>query len=275
MPETRLKPPLPPGFTITHERKELIVFDVSSADGLVMVVGNGFPLRMGDRTVPAAESQIQALKYRGLVESWESRPSALRLDALDPVLLERARRGAGLIALTDEDYLLKRKLADRRGRDLVLRRGAELIFAKDGPDHPNAGLRLFRVVGTERKLGAEHNVEERPRFEGNLPAVLRDAFAAVEGIIRRPQRLVGTHFRTVPEYPDFSWREAILNAAAHRDYNIEGRTTEVWFFGDRMEVASPGGAPARREPRSAAEAPSRPRQSQSAHDARARRPWPN
>jgi len=123
----------------------------------------------------------------------------------------------------------------------VLRQAAELLFAKNGPDHPNAGFRLFRVVGTERKVGAEHNVEERPRFEGNLPTVLEECFSAIEGILRRPARLVGHRFRTVSEYPEFSWKEAIVNAAAHRDYNVEGRTTEIWFFDDRLEVVSPGG----------------------------------
>lgn len=241
VPRVRLHPPQEPGFVLRHEGLELVVFDVPTADVPVRVEGDGFPLRIGDKTVQVSESHIQRLKFRGLVESWESRPSHLRLADLDPVLLERARRGAGLISLSDEQYLLKRKLADHRGRELVLRRGAELLFAKDGPDHPNAGLRLFRVVGTERRVGVEHNVEERPRFEGNLPTVLAEAFSTVDGIIRRPARLVGHHFRTVPEYPEFSWKEAILNATAHRDYNAEGRTTEVWFFDDRLEVLSPGG----------------------------------
>ncbi|WP_437947530.1 ATP-binding protein [Sorangium sp. So ce296] len=97
------------------------------------------------------------------------------------------------------------------------------------------------MVGTERRLGAEHNVEERPRIEGNLGQVLPVVFAAVDGLVRRPSRLVGNRFRAVPEYPDFSWKEAILNAVAHRDYTTEGRTTEVWFFDDRLEVTNPGG----------------------------------
>lgn len=241
VPRIRLRPPQSPGFVVRHEGNELIVFDVPASDVPVMVEGDGFPLRVGDKTAQVAESYVRQLKFRGLVESWESRPSHLRLEDLVPSLLERARRGAGLVALSDEAYLLKRKLADQRGRDLVLRRGAELLFAKDGPDHPNAGLRLFRVVGTERRLGAEHNVEERPRFEGNLPTLIEACFSAIDGIIRRPSRLVGHHFRTVPEYPEFSWKEAIINAVAHRDYNAEGRTTEIWFFDDRLEVSSPGG----------------------------------
>jgi ATP-dependent DNA helicase RecG len=240
-PQTRLRPAQPEGFPITVQGKEVVVFDVPASDVPVQVVGDGFPLRMGDQTVEATERQIEALKFRGLAESWEARPSELGLDDLDRDLLARARAGAGYPHLSDADYLLKRRLADRRGPKLVLRRAAELLFAKHGPDHPNAGVRIFRVIGSERRLGVEHNVEERPRVEGNLASVLDETLAAVSGLVRRPSRLRGTRFQPVPEYPDFCWKEAILNAVAHRDYAIEGRTTEVWFFDDRLEVKSPGG----------------------------------
>ena len=122
-----------------------------------------------------------------------------------------------------------------------MRRAAELLFAHPGPDHPNAGVRVFRVIGTERRVGPEHNVEERPRIEGPLPKVIDEATATVGSLLRRPSRLVGTRFREVSEYPEFSWKEALLNAIAHRDYGVEGSTTEVWLFEDRMEVVSPGG----------------------------------
>ncbi|XXT25542.1 ATP-binding protein [Sorangium sp. So ce429] len=240
-PRARLRPPQSEGFLVEHAGIELLVFDVPISDVPVQVDGDGFPLRIGDKTVQASESQIQSLKFRGLVESWESRPSRMTVADLDPALLARAKAGSGLGTVSDEEYLLKRKLADRRGRDVALRRGAELLFASDGPDHPNAGVRIFRVVGSERRLGAEHNVEERPRTEGNLGQVLPTVFAAIDGLVRRPSRLVGNRFRAVPEYPDFSWKEAILNAVAHRDYTMEGRTTEVWFFDDRLEVTNPGG----------------------------------
>ena len=90
-----------------------------------------------------------------MYESWESRPSRFGLKDLDMQLLARARSSAGLADWTDEEYLLKRKLADRRGKEIVLRRAAELLFSRLGPDHPNAGIRIFRVIGRERKTGAE------------------------------------------------------------------------------------------------------------------------
>jgi ATP-dependent DNA helicase RecG len=241
VPQTRLQPPQPPGFVVAVEGQDLVVFDVPSADSPVQVTGDGFPLRIGDQTIETTESKIRALKFQGLVESYESRPSSLALADLDRSLLARARQGAGLEALSDEDYLLKRKLADRRGSGLVLRQAAELLFAQRGPEHPNAGVRVFRVVGIERRLGAEHNVEERPRIEGNLPEVWQEALNVVGSLMRQPSRLVGNRFRPVSEYPRFSWQEALLNAIAHRDYSVQGTGIEVWLFDNRMEVTSPGG----------------------------------
>ena len=242
-PQALLDPPQPKGFLVAHEGTELIVFDVPAADVPVQMTGNGFPLRVGDRTVRARESLITASKQQGMHESWESRRSPCTLDDLDPEVLARARAGAGLSAWTDAEYLLRRKLADRRGRQLLLRRAAELLFARYEPDHPNAGIRVFRVIGTTRRFGVEHNVEERPRIEGNLPAVLDKARTEVGGLLRRPSRLMGTRFQEMPEYPDFAWREAMHNAIAHRDYAIQGAGTEIWMFEDRMEVVSAGAFP--------------------------------
>ncbi len=228
---------------VEHHGKELIVFDVPAADVPVQMTGNGFPLRVGDQTVRARESLIAASKRQGMHESWECRRSPCTLADLDPELLAQARAGAGLSACTDEDYLLRRKLADRKGHRIVLRRAAELLFARHEPDHPNAGIRVFRVIGTERRFGVEHNVEERPRIEGNLPRVLDETRAVVASLLRRPSRLLGVRFQEVPEYPDFAWREAVHNAVAHRDYAVQGAGTRIWMFEDRMEVVSAGAFP--------------------------------
>jgi hypothetical protein len=39
--------------------------------------GDGFPLRMGDKTIQSTESKIQALQFPGLAESWEAKPSRM------------------------------------------------------------------------------------------------------------------------------------------------------------------------------------------------------
>ena len=159
---------------------------------------------------------------------------------LDQSSINQAKKGAGLEHLSPTEYLLHRRLAERKGRNLQLRQAAELLFGKGMPEHPNSGLRIFSVFGTERTFGSEHNVQEHPRIEGNLVTVLTKGFGFLEGKVRTPSQLRGDVFVPVPEYPEFVWKEMVLNAVAHRDYNIQGRTTEIWLFENRLEVESPG-----------------------------------
>jgi ATP-dependent DNA helicase RecG len=240
VPSSRIQAAFADGFRILDEGKELLVFEVTAADAPVMVTGNGYPLRVADSIVKMEEPKIRALKLVGFGESWGNRASPATLADLDPQLLSRAKSGAGYPDISDEEYLLTRKLADRKGTGIVLRRAAELLFARE-PDHANAGIRILRVLGTERRVGVDYNVEELPRAEGPLPQVLTEVFNTIQGLLRTPARLRGTRFTPTPEYPDFAWKEAILNAVAHRDYGNQGRSVEVSLFDDHMEVTSPGG----------------------------------
>ena len=152
--------------------------------------------------------------------------------------------GAGLSDEEPREYLLDRRLADERGDELVLNRGAALLFARRARDldHPTAGVRIFQVDGTERTTGARLNVREiLPRNEGALPSVLERSYVTLGGLIRRSTRLHDLFFRETPEYPTFAWQEALVNAVAHRDYRNQHQWIEVWLYDDRLEVHSPGG----------------------------------
>lgn len=243
VPRTRLSRPLVPGRVAEVEGVSILVFEAEPAATAVMVQGNGFPYRVKDETIKLEESRINAIKREGQVESWEAQPARHGFDAIDEALVARACEGAGLAGLPPEEYLVKRHLADRRAEGLVLRRAALLLFGATPEvlDHPFAGLRIFRVNGTERLHGARHNVDERPRIEGNLTTVLEAARAAISGLIRKSARLHDLFFRETPEYPIFAWQEALVNAVAHRDYAVRSRSVEIWLYDDRMEVSSPGG----------------------------------
>lgn len=142
---------------------------------------------------------------------------------------------------------VRRRLADRAGAAIVLREAVVLLFAQhpETISHPNAGVRVFRVAGTERLTGARHNVQELPRIEGNLPTVLSQVRALLETLIQRSARLRDLFFHDMPEYPNFAWQEAIVNAVAHRDYAVHGQAVEVWLYDDRLEVRKPRRSAAR------------------------------
>ena len=244
VPQQRLKPPQAMGEVVTYAGVTVLVFDVSAAAEAVMVVGDGFPRRVGDEVVQESEAAINAIKTRARTDSLEADAvSGATLDWLDAELLERAKNAAGLAALSDPDYLVARRLADHRGEFLVLRLGALLLFAKQGASIPlpNCGVRVLHVRGDTRRTGADLNTTEVARLEGALPHVIEATYGLLTQRIRKSTRLHDLFFRETPEYPTFAWQEAVVNAVAHRDYRIQGRGVEVWLYDDRLEVRSPGG----------------------------------
>jgi ATP-dependent DNA helicase RecG len=245
VPQARLVPPQPPGYRMVLDGVELLVFEVESAPRAVMVQGDGFPYRIADTTSQFSQQHINAIKDEGLVLSAEARRSTVDLAALDAALLARASQAGGGLDATSADYLVRRRLADRMGALVVLREAAVLLFA-ERPEtiaHPNAGVRVMRVAGTERLTGPRHNVQEFSRIEGNLPSVLAQVRTLLDTLIQRSARLHDLFFQDMPEYPTFAWQEAIVNAVAHRDYAIQGQSVEVWLYNDRLEVWSPGAPP--------------------------------
>ena len=50
-------------------------------------------------------------------------------------------------------------------------------------------------------------------------------------------------FKTVLEYPEFAWYEAVVNAVVHRAYSLKNANIFVRMFDNRIEVESPGNLP--------------------------------
>lgn len=243
-PERRLTPPQTRGWVQDVQGHQLLVFSVPSAPRAVMVHGDGFPRRVKDDVIQDSEEAINAIKRRGQMESYESDlVPGVGLETLDQTLIQQAARASGLPPNDARGFLLDRGLAEERGTELVLRRAALLLFGASQRvlDHPNCGVRVFRVNGPERLTGGRNNVSEvKPRIEGNAIQVIKGAYDRLGLLIGNSEKLHDLFFREMPEYPAFAWQEALVNAAAHRDYRDHGRGVEVWLFSDRLEVRSPG-----------------------------------
>ncbi|MCC6644987.1 MAG: putative DNA binding domain-containing protein [Polyangiaceae bacterium] len=241
-PETRLDPPLAAGKIARLGEVKVVLFEVAPAARAVMVRGDGFPRREGDTVIQSSEVLINATKDAGLVASPEARAAKATVADLSVDALRLAMDAAAFEG-DPAEYLVARRLADPRGGTLTLRQGAVWLFAKSPTviEHPNAGVRVFRVHGTAQTVGASRNVQDFPWIEGSLISVLERAQERIASLVRASSRLHDLFFRETPEYPPFAWQEALVNALAHRDYAIEGRCTEVWLYDDRMEIKSPGG----------------------------------
>ena len=223
---------------------EILVFDVPISPEAVMVEGNGFPYRVGPSIQREPQQVINARKqaYRRIGYEQRFHPEA-DLDQLDQeaarAFFDRTPIGRRSLA----DALHHYQLIERGPRDWRLTNAALLLFGRrsDFRWHPRAGVRMFRVAGVQRRHGRHRNVTQLATIEPPLVSALEDSLQIGHTQVRRVERLNGYRFEDDPEYPDFAWREAITNAIAHRDYEVQSREIEVWFYEDRLEVTSPGG----------------------------------
>ena len=99
---------------------------------------------------------------------------------------------------------------------------------------------MFRVAGKERLHGRQRNVTQVGRADPPLAMALPEAKGLTGSQVRYREQLNGLFFEPVPEYPEFAWQEALINAIAHRDYEATSRETEIWFYDDRVELSNPG-----------------------------------
>ena len=145
-----------------------------------------------------------------------------------------------------EEYLRENKeLISTKGGKEEVSTAAMLLFGKN-PKHyfPRARIRFVRYEGTEAKVGAEMNVIKDVVFEGRVLQVIEKALEFVRSQIKERTYLgADTRFVTELEYPEFAWKELIVNAVAHRDYSIKGTDIQIKMFDDRLTVESPGTLP--------------------------------
>ncbi|UCH93459.1 MAG: putative DNA binding domain-containing protein [Candidatus Aminicenantes bacterium] len=148
----------------------------------------------------------------------------IRSDLDDPVTVMRKLR---LIAL------------DSDGNEKATVGGLLLCSREPHQWLPGAFIEAVHYRGTKRD--SHYQIDAR-KITGPLDKQIMGAVFFVKknmriGAIKRPGRI---------DIPQFSVRavfEAVVNAAAHRDYSIHGSKIRLFMFEDRLELYSPGALP--------------------------------
>lgn len=222
---------------------EVLVFEVLQAPKAVMVVANGFPYRVGAQILREPQELINQRKQALRVVGYEQR---FRVEAglgdLDLALAERFLESTPVGSRPVEEALQYYGLIERHLHEWKITNAALLLFALRPALrwHPRAGVRVFRVKGRRRLHGRERNVTQIGRADPPLAMALPEAKGLAGSQVRHSEQLNGLFFESVPEYPEFAWQEALINAIAHRDYEVTSRETEIWFYDDRVEMSNPG-----------------------------------
>lgn len=107
---------------------------------------------------------------------------------------------------------------------------------------PGCRVRVQRFDTLTEGTGEQYAPLRDKAIEGNLVKILQDAREAISSIIFDVTWLNSDgKFVTTPEYPQWAWFEALVNACVHRSYSFSGTEITVKVFSDRMEIESPGG----------------------------------
>ena len=202
--------------------------------------------RMGDKSQKLNfEERLQLLYAKG-TRYYEDEPvadSTIEDIDMDFVAVHCKKIGYGKSA---EEYIRQNKdfIVTKNGRE-EMSGAAILLFGKDPQRFfKRARVRFVRYEGIEAKVGAEMNVIKDVMFKGRILEMVQKALDFVRSQIKEHTYLgKDGRFVTDPEYPEFVWKEVIINAIAHRDYGIKGTDIQIKMFDDRIVVESPGVLP--------------------------------
>ncbi|MCX5819371.1 MAG: helix-turn-helix domain-containing protein [Deltaproteobacteria bacterium] len=116
-----------------------------------------------------------------------------------------------------------------------------VLLARD----PSAVFPQCRILADAYRI-SEPDGEPRDHedIRGPMPLAIDRAIAFIDRNTRHPMRVVGLNRVRLDEYPVEALREALVNAAAHRQYEDAGRKTMLEVFADRVVISSPGLPPA-------------------------------
>ncbi|MBN2148176.1 MAG: hypothetical protein JW726_12355 [Anaerolineales bacterium] len=205
--------------------------------------------REGRQTNPLSARMLRSLLVERGVVQFESRiPPDADLDDLDAAqvraYLEHLGEAAdfssmGGMPVTTHQFMIRRGCLREVDGVLKPTYAALLLFGRYPQQWlPNATLLAARFPAT-----AMTDAFIKQEISGSLPEQLRQAEAFVRGNLRSVVRLSGLMHEEKPEYPLDAVRELLVNAIAHRDYNVQGDNIHVYIYSDRLEVHSPGGLP--------------------------------
>lgn len=158
--------------------------------------------------------------------------------------MDRRRPGSPLIRLSDEELLIQVGAAAKvRGRLQPTLVGILFFGREPQRFYPAFTITLVHFAGTSTAPATRDDplYLDNREFNGTIPAMVEGARAAIYEKLSKRAVVKGFVRQDVPEYPEFAYREALLNAVGHRDYSLDGSFIQVRLFADRLEVQSPGG----------------------------------
>ena len=233
---------------VDGEKDRILLLHIDlSVDQVIRISNDATYLRIGDRTKELRGDDLRNLEYSKSMRHYEDECSTdAEFEDLDTELLEQYRNKINAQNDPFEQILAARGFIRKQSGKNRLTNAAVLLFAKNIQQfYPNCRVRFVRYDGTSAGVGTRLNVTKDVNIEQSLLKIIDKAQEFISTQLREFTALDGKtgKFKTVPEYPEFAWKEGIVNAVTHREYAMSGNYIKVSMYDDRLEIESPGRLP--------------------------------
>jgi predicted HTH transcriptional regulator len=155
--------------------------------------------------------------------------------------------------IAEAEKMSEDKLSDSMLKEVLLSRGmlwrdsnsgkeyataAAVVLLADNPSivFPHCRILADAFRGTEKTS----RPSDQEDIHLPMPMAIEHAIEFVQRNTRHPMRVIGLNRVQLDEYPIEALRETLVNAVAHRRYELYGQKIFLTVFFDRVIVASPG-----------------------------------
>lgn len=223
-----------------NEVDQILLISVEpSYDRVIKSYDGNVYLRQANKSFKLNHDQITQLEYdRGQRYFEDELALDSSIEDIDLEVMEAYKKNMNIENISNIDILKARNLIQNG----VLTNAGALLFSKNPTKYlPQARLKFVRYDGMKAQVGTQINIIKEKTFDNSIPKIISEAREFISTQLREFQYLDKDGiFKKMPEYPEFAWFEAIVNALVHRNYSIRGDHIRFLMFDDRLEISSPG-----------------------------------
>lgn len=235
-----INPHLPsPFYKVIVDGKEIWVIEVSSGTQKPYMLSGAIYVRQGPNTqkITSVEGMREFFQQNDRIYFDEGLCPGFDVKKdLDEAYFEEFRAASGLSGgVKAKQIIANLKLTDSKG---VFKNGGVLFFGK-APEvfFEKAVIRCVAFKGVTKTQIIDDKV-----YGGPLMQQYQQAMHWLNGKLDVRYIIEGSGpRRELWEIPEVVFKEALINALAHRDYYDKGARITIELFDDRVEVSNPGG----------------------------------
>src|SRR5690606_22226717 len=227
-------------YPIEIEGKEIVVIETPSGDSKPYVLSGAIYVRQGPNTqkLTTVEQIRDFFQQADRIYFDEAPCKTIDFKDIPEKNIVQFRALAGFSSsISDEQIFNNLKLFTK---DNFIKNGAVLFFAENPEQYfEKAVIRCAAFGGIDKRYIADDKIMTGTLYQQFLQTMnwlkgKLDIRYDIEGTGSQPRKELW-------EIPETVFKEAIINALAHRDYYDKGARITIEVFSDRVEISNPGG----------------------------------